>query len=46
MPDVKEKFAAQGQEPLFLGADQFAAMLAADRQKYASIVKTANIKME
>ena len=46
MPDVKEKFAAQGQEPHYLNADQFAAQLAADRQKYASIVKTANIKME
>ncbi|MEO5671393.1 MAG: tripartite tricarboxylate transporter substrate binding protein, partial [Ramlibacter sp.] len=46
MPDVKEKFAAQGQEPLFIGPDQFAALLAADRQKYASIVKTAHIKME
>ncbi|HSH92088.1 MAG TPA: tripartite tricarboxylate transporter substrate binding protein [Ramlibacter sp.] len=46
MPDVREKFAAQGQDPHFLNADQFAALLAADRQKYATIVKTANIKME
>ncbi|MES3004163.1 MAG: tripartite tricarboxylate transporter substrate binding protein [Pseudomonadota bacterium] len=46
MPDVKEKFAAQGQDPYFLGPDQFAAMLASDRKKYANIIKTANIKME
>ena len=45
-PDVREKFAAQGQEPEFLGADAFAAMLASDRQKYASIVKAANIKLD
>jgi tripartite-type tricarboxylate transporter receptor subunit TctC len=46
LPDVKEKLAAQGQEPWFQGADQFAATLAADRQKYAAIVKAANIKLD
>ena len=46
MPDVKEKLAGQGQDPFFLDADQFAAMLASDRQKYAGIVKAANIKMD
>jgi tripartite-type tricarboxylate transporter receptor subunit TctC len=46
MPDVKEKFAAQGQDPYFLGPDQFAAMLASDRTKYANIIKTANIRMD
>lgn len=46
MPDVKEKLAAQGQEPYYLDADQFSAMLASDRQKFSSIIKTANIKME
>jgi tripartite-type tricarboxylate transporter receptor subunit TctC len=45
-PDVKEKLAAQGQEPWFLNADQFAATLVADRQKYSSIVKAANIKLD
>jgi len=45
-PDVKEKLAAQGQEPWFQGADQFGATLAADRQKYAAIVKAANIKLD
>ncbi len=46
LPDVKEKLAAQGQEPFFLNPEQFAAMLTADRQKYGSIIKTANIRME
>lgn len=46
LPDVKEKLAAQGQDPEFLGPDAFAAMLAADRQKYGSIVRTANIKLD
>jgi tripartite-type tricarboxylate transporter receptor subunit TctC len=46
LPDVKEKLAAQGQEPWFQDADQFAATLAADRQKYAAIVKAANIKLD
>lgn len=46
LPDVKEKLAAQGQEPFYLGPEQFGAMLSTDRQKYANIIKTANIKME
>jgi tripartite-type tricarboxylate transporter receptor subunit TctC len=46
MPDVKEKLNAQGQDQSYLDADQFAAMLASDRQKYASIIKAANIRME
>jgi tripartite-type tricarboxylate transporter receptor subunit TctC len=46
MPDVREKFAAQGQEPEFLDPEKFQALLASDRQKYASIIKASNIKME
>jgi tripartite-type tricarboxylate transporter receptor subunit TctC len=46
MPDVKEKLAAQGQEPFYRNADQFAALLDADRRLYASIIKSANIKVE
>jgi tripartite-type tricarboxylate transporter receptor subunit TctC len=46
LPDVKEKLAAQGQEPWFQNADQFAATLASDRQKYAAIIKAANIKLD
>ncbi|HVZ43599.1 MAG TPA: tripartite tricarboxylate transporter substrate binding protein [Ramlibacter sp.] len=46
MPDVKEKFAAQGQEPHYLDADRFGAMLEADRRKYAGIVKAAHIRLE
>ena len=46
MPDVREKFAAQGQDPHYLNAEQFAALLASDRQKYGAIIKTANIKLD
>jgi tripartite-type tricarboxylate transporter receptor subunit TctC len=46
MPDVKEKLAAQGQDPFYQGPEQFAAMIEADRRMYASIVKAANIKLE
>jgi tripartite-type tricarboxylate transporter receptor subunit TctC len=45
-PDVIEKLAAQGQDPWYQNADQFGAMLASDRQKYASIIKAANIKLD
>lgn len=44
--EVKDMLAAQGQEPFYLDADQFAAMLEADRQKYAGIIKASDIKME
>jgi tripartite-type tricarboxylate transporter receptor subunit TctC len=46
MPDVKERLAKQGQEPWYHDAAQFAAMLEADRKKYGSIIKAANIKLE
>jgi tripartite-type tricarboxylate transporter receptor subunit TctC len=46
MPDVVAKFAAQGQEPHYLGPEQFAAQIASDRSKYASIIKAANIHLE
>ena len=45
-PDVVEKLAAQGQVPAYMNPDQFGAMLTADRQKYAQIIKTANIKLD
>jgi tripartite-type tricarboxylate transporter receptor subunit TctC len=46
MPDVVEKLAAQGQDPWYQNAEQFTATLASDRQKYAAIIKAANIKLE
>jgi tripartite-type tricarboxylate transporter receptor subunit TctC len=46
MPDVKERLAAQGQEPWYHDAGEFAALLAADRKKYAAIIKAANIKLD
>ena len=46
LPDVKERLAAQGQEPHYLNPEQFAALLASDREKYAAIIKSANIKLQ
>jgi tripartite-type tricarboxylate transporter receptor subunit TctC len=46
MPDVIEKLAGQGQEPWYQNAEQFTATLASDRQKYAAIIKAANIKLD
>lgn len=46
MPDVIEKLAAQGQEPWYQNADQFAASLVSDRQKYGAIIKAANIRLD
>ncbi|MES3001465.1 MAG: tripartite tricarboxylate transporter substrate binding protein [Pseudomonadota bacterium] len=46
MPDVKTRLVQQGQDPWYKNADQFAAMIASDRQKYGSIIKAANIKLD
>jgi tripartite-type tricarboxylate transporter receptor subunit TctC len=46
LPDVVDKLAAQGQDPWYQNAEQFTAMLASDRQKYAAIIKAANIKLD
>lgn len=44
--DVKDRLAQQAQDPFFLNADQFTAMLEADRKKYGAIIKAANIKLD
>lgn len=44
--DVKDRLAQQAQDPFYLNADQFSAMLEADRKKYASIAKASNIKLD
>lgn len=46
MPDVVEKLAAQGQAPWYQNVEQFAALLASDRQKFGAIIKAANIKLD
>lgn len=44
--DVKDRLAQQAQDPFFLNAEQFTAMLDADRKKYGAIIKAANIKLD
>jgi len=46
LPDTIEKLAGQGGEPFISTPEQFAALLREDTEKYASIIKAANIKME
>jgi len=45
-PEIVEKLALQGQEPWHQNAAQFAVTLASEREKYASIIKTADIKLD
>lgn len=46
LPDVREKLSAQGVEPYAIGPDQLAALIKSDMDKYAKVVKSANIKLE
>jgi tripartite-type tricarboxylate transporter receptor subunit TctC len=46
LPDTKEKLNAQGFEPFYNGAERTAAMLRADIDKYAKIIRQANIKID
>jgi tripartite-type tricarboxylate transporter receptor subunit TctC len=45
-PEIKEKLDSQGMDPFISTPDQFAAQMRADMAKFASIIKTANIKIE
>lgn len=46
LPEVREQFSARGIEAVPLTLDQFAALWKADIEKYAAIVKRANIVAE
>jgi tripartite-type tricarboxylate transporter receptor subunit TctC len=46
MADVKEKLGNQGIDVWPNGPDQFAAVIKSDMEKFAKIVKSANIKLE
>jgi tripartite-type tricarboxylate transporter receptor subunit TctC len=46
MPDFREKVAAQGLEVLVSTPDQYGAMLVAESEKFARIVKAAGITPE
>jgi tripartite-type tricarboxylate transporter receptor subunit TctC len=45
-PDVKERFAALGFEPIGSTGEYFATYIAAEMARYAKIIKDANIKTE
>lgn len=45
-PDTKEKLNAMGSEPYYNNAEQTAALLRSDIDKYGKIIKAANIKPE
>ena len=46
MPDIKEKLANLGMEPLIATPEQFAALMAADLEKSGAVVKASNIKLD
>jgi tripartite-type tricarboxylate transporter receptor subunit TctC len=45
-PDTRDKLGSQGAEPFISTPDQFGALIKTFSAKYATIVKTANIKIE
>jgi len=46
MQEVKNLLTSQGMDPFVSSSEQFAALLRADMDKYAKIIKTADIKAE
>lgn len=46
MPEVRESLISQGNEPMILTPDQFAALLKADMARFAKIIKAANIRLD
>lgn len=46
LPEIQDKFRAQGQAAAFGTPDQFASLLQAESARYSKIVKAANIRAE
>jgi len=46
LPDIKEKLESLGTEPFITTPDRLGALMKADLEKYAHVIKTANIKLE
>jgi tripartite-type tricarboxylate transporter receptor subunit TctC len=46
LPDFQKKLARQGVDPFILGPEEFAASIRTNMANYASIIKTANIKLK
>ena len=45
-PEINEKLVSQGLKPFYATPDGTAALMRADLDKYAKVIKTANIKLE
>ena len=45
-PDLKERYLALGLEPAATTPDEMAALLRREQERYGSIIKGANIKVE
>jgi len=46
MPDVKERFAREGAEPVGSTPEEFAAFIKTEIQKYAKLIKAAGIRAD
>lgn len=46
LPDTRERFAALGMDPWITTPEQFAGIMRTDTEKYAKIIKTANISID
>jgi tripartite-type tricarboxylate transporter receptor subunit TctC len=46
LPDVKERFAAEGGEPVGNTPEQFAAIIRAEIPRWAKVIKDAGIKVD
>lgn len=46
MPDVRDRMIAQGADPAFLGADDFAKFIQAELPKWASAVQKSGAKLD
>ena len=46
LPDIREKLANLGMEPLISTPEQFAALMQADLEKSGAVVKAANIRLD
>jgi tripartite-type tricarboxylate transporter receptor subunit TctC len=46
LSDIKERMASSGAEPFYSTPERFAALMKADMEKYAKVIKVANVKPE
>ena len=46
LPEIRERLTSQGMEPFTSTPDAFATLIRADAAKYASVIRSANIRPE